>query len=197
MFHQNLALNILIFGILSVGCKAENSFSGGPTRGQPPAEDVKKTNEPPKSPENPLPVSPGPANPEPAKPDPLVITPANAVTKGSFTVWADPPNPRPNQKYTIFMRVTLPSNTNGYSKSDLSGRLTGSDGYYQIINGGEKTWSGTSNFPRYPQTFEFTPSNNTATLSMTIIGAQRNVRDTITIKSNFLNESQSIAVVFQ
>ncbi|MCX6125638.1 MAG: hypothetical protein NTV34_12970 [Proteobacteria bacterium] len=197
MFHQNLVMTVLISGLLSIGCKAESSFSGGATRGKIPSEDVKKTPEPPKTQETVPPVNPGPVIPDPDKQEPLVVTPENAVTKGSFTVWADPPNPRPNQKYMIFMRVTLPNNTNGYSKSDLSGRLTGSDGYYQIINGGEKTYNGTSNFPRYPQTFEFTPTNNTATLSMTIIGAQRNVRDTITIKSGFLNESQSIAVVFQ
>lgn len=50
-----------------------------------------------------------------------------AVTKGSFTAWAVPPNPRPRESYWINIEVKLPTNTQNYLQTDLAGTVVGTD----------------------------------------------------------------------
>ena len=59
--------------------------------------------------------------------------PSYAVRKGSFAAWTVPKDPRPLRPYKIIIQVTLPKEVKKYTKDDLSGLVTGTDGYAQSI----------------------------------------------------------------
>ena len=59
--------------------------------------------------------------------------PTYAVRKGSFAAWTVPKDPRPLTPYKIIIQVTLPKDVKKYSKDDLSGMVTGTDGYAQSV----------------------------------------------------------------
>lgn len=131
-------------------------------------------------------TQPSPTQPtKPPQPITPIPAPPQAITKGSFTVWADPANPQEFEPYQIHILVKLPSQTTKYSKFDLTGTLIGTDGYYQGIN------------ETPGQLFLFTPGEAYAKLIMNIPGAEMNVRDSINVRSELINESQSISIVFQ
>jgi len=117
--------------------------------------------------------------------------PQGAVTQGSFTVWADPPNPAPFQDYQIFIRVSLPSNTTQYFLSDISGTLVGTDGYHQPLSESIRT---NSYKPGQPS-FNF--AGQTADISLWVPGTYSKVQDTVQVRSTLLSESQNITIVFQ
>jgi hypothetical protein len=128
-------------------------------------------------------VQPPAINPNPQVQPPV---PQGAIVQGSFTVWADPPNPAQGQRYNIHMRVKLPSNVGQYSRADLSGTLFGTDGYFQTING----------MFGFIQPFYFDPSGGFAELVMPIPGAKQGVHDSLKVSSSVLQESQTINIVF-
>jgi hypothetical protein len=127
--------------------------------------------------------------PDPVKPPP------QAIVQGSFTVWPVPLVPMERQDYQIHILVKLPSNTNSYNAFDLSGTLTGTDGYTQTINGTRMSPNMLFPLPGI-QTFNFYPGVAQAKLILFIPGAARGVNDRIEVRSNLINESQSISVVF-
>ncbi|MCG8585446.1 MAG: hypothetical protein MI757_12110 [Pirellulales bacterium] len=59
--------------------------------------------------------------------------PSYAVRKGSFAAWTVPKDPRPLRPYKIIIQVTLPKDIEEYTKNDLRGYVTGTDGYRQRI----------------------------------------------------------------
>ena len=59
--------------------------------------------------------------------------PSYAVRKGSFAAWTVPKDPRPLRPYKIIIQVTLPKDIKVYSKDDLRGYVSGTDGYGQKI----------------------------------------------------------------
>lgn len=152
---------------------------------------------------------------EPTAAKPLDATPAlppspvGAVTKGSFTVWAVPSNPQPGQDYAIHINVRLPSGATNYTYADLSGRVQGSDNYFRGI--GRESHGAMD--PAYIATIKsiypgaVVPSNNLpqdqfsaadgyATVVLYVPGGERMVRDSVTVASSLLNESQQIDIVF-
>jgi hypothetical protein len=155
---------------MATGCRSTNSFSSG---GQRPG--VTQTSTPV--------VQPPPVSNNPQIQPPV---PQGAIVQGSFTVWADPPNPSQGQRYNIHMRVKLPSNVGQYSRADLSGTLFGTDGYFQTING----------MFGFIQPFYFDPSAGFAELVMPIPGAKQGVHDSLKVSSAVLQESQTINIVF-
>lgn len=151
-----------------MGCRQSSSFSGGNTRqgaSQTPRADAPAPN---------------------SAPIPQTPVPQQAVTQGSFTVWANPPNPVEGQPYNVHMRVKLPNNVSQYNRNDLSGTLVGTDGYFQPING----------IFSFIQPFYFVPGTGYAELVMRIPGAKRGVNDTLKVTSKLINESQNISVWF-
>src|SRR5262249_10892565 len=62
-----------------------------------------------------------------------IKVPGHAQTKGSFTAWADPRDPKPGQDYFIVIRVQLPKNIKKYRGADLKGSVKGTDNYTQDI----------------------------------------------------------------
>lgn len=128
----------------------------------------------------------------------------NAVTKGSFTVWAEPVNPGVNEPYTIFIRVRLPDRKWRYRANDLSGIVLGTDAHEQRI-----PWD-----PRWPGAALKTKRNGEGKLPLPINGylpvKQRHAllmvrvpgaripktEDTIVIESKLLKERQTLRIVF-
>jgi len=163
---------VAISMVLATGCRSTNSFSSG---GQRPG--VTQTPTP-----TPV-VQPPVVNTNPQVQPPV---PQGAIVQGSFTVWADPPNPSQGQRYNIHMRVKLPSNVGQYSRADLSGTLFGTDGYFQTING----------MFGFIQPFYFDPSAGFAELVMPIPGAKQGVHDSLKVSSSVLQESQTINIIF-
>jgi hypothetical protein len=169
---RNLSFLACLSYLLTVsafsGCKTA-SFSGGSGR-----QGVAQT---PPQVEAPAP------QPSPSVQPP---TPQQAITQGSFTVWANPPNPVEAQPYNIHIRVKLPSNVTQYTRTDLSGTLIGTDKYIQPING----------IFSFIQPFYFVPGSGFAELVMRIPGAKRGVNDTLTVTSKLISESQTISILF-
>jgi hypothetical protein len=56
-----------------------------------------------------------------------------AVTKGSFTAFTIPANPKPREVYSIVIEVRLPDDVKEFRVSDLVGEVRGSDKYVQKI----------------------------------------------------------------
>ena len=167
---QNLSVFVLsVSSMISFfSCRESSKFSGSGSRSgataQPP--EIEQT--------QPVP-SPVPSP-----------VPQQSITQGSFTVWANPPNPQEGQRYDVHIRVKLPSNAMQYNRADLSGTLFGTDGYFQSING----------FFGFIQPFFYTPGTDYAELIMPIPGAKRGVNDSLKVTSRLLNESQTISIWF-
>lgn len=115
-----------------------------------------------------------------APPAPL---PPGAIVQGSFTVFANPPNPMEGQDYYVHVRVKLPATLSSYSRSDLSGTLVGTDGYTHTIG-----------YDAYLE--KFMSGQGSAELIIEVPGAFRGVNDTLRVTSRALNESQTISIRF-
>lgn len=166
---RNLFLTLMNLGVAIslVGCRQPSKFSGGSERSGAAAK-----------------APPVPAQP-PMQSAPIPV-PQQAIIQGSFTVWADPPNPVEAQPYNVHVRVKLPPNVTQYNRNDLSGTLFGTDGYFQPMNG----------IFSFLQPFFFVPGTGYAELVMRIPGAKRGVNDTLKVTSKLINESQSISIWF-
>ena len=170
---------LLLASSLTAACK-ESSFSGSTGVRKPVQADA--------TPQPTLPTTPSTVvTPTPTP----TVFPSNAVTKGSFTVWAVPANPAPNQNYDIVINVKFPSNVLSYTESDLSGSILGTDNYSQTIAPKASIFSNSN------QSFRYVPGSGNATLTVHVPGAMTKVRDTVNVGSTILKEAQSIIVLFQ
>ena len=108
----------------------------------------------------------------------------NAVTKGSFTAWTIPEDPKPGESYKVVIRIKLPDRIKRrYPVKDISGMLVGTDKYRQAIPG--------------PTTIRYLiVKNHHVQFDVTVPGAARLVRDKIEIQSRILNEKQIIEIEF-
>lgn len=113
---------------------------------------------------------------------------ANAVTKGSFTAWTNPADPKPREDYLLVILVRVPDRIRKYTKEDLSGFLEGDDGYESPI--GNFTGSG------FPKKFYGQFDDKARRLVIRVPGAAAKVRDTIQIRSKILREEQTLEIVF-
>lgn len=111
------------------------------------------------------------------------VSPAQAVRQGSFSVWTEPPNPRPGDPYRIIIQVRLPEQTQRYLVTDLQGVVVGSDGYRKPIPGFAKG--------------ELPIVDGYARLAVPIVSADKKVRDTVFIRSRLLRETQKLLIEFK
>lgn len=125
-----------------------------------------------------------------------------AVTKGSFTAFTIPANPKPLETYSIVIEVRLPDDVKKYRVSDLSGEVRGSDRYTQKLPF-DSTRPGASGFPGINQTVTPLKSstilnvvNNKVQIVVKVPGAAKMVRDVIRIRSSKLREEQELTIVF-
>lgn len=104
------------------------------------------------------------------------------VTKGRFSAWTVPADPRPRQSYLIVIQVEWPKTKDRRTlqarRFDLSGTIIGTDTYFQSIE----------------QTGHFVPRANQVVVP--VPGGEQNVRDVIRVYSKLLNESQELAIRF-
>ena len=113
--------------------------------------------------------------------------PTSAVRKGSFTVWAYPENPQPNQEYVIYTSIKLPRGTEDYDAGDISGQLIGTDGFAIPVGGARNPFS----------KFVFSAEKAKAIVTTRVPGAATSgIRDEISINSKLLSEKQSLTLVF-
>lgn len=108
--------------------------------------------------------------------------PSYAVSKGSFSAWTEPRDPVSGRQYTIVIQVRLPANIKKYRASDLTGTVTGSDLYKQVI--------------KFKRTDDIPIKDGAALVKIPVPGAAKLVRDTISIESSLLGEKQSIQIEF-
>jgi|GEM_PF-2223615 len=108
--------------------------------------------------------------------------PGYAQTKGSFSAWADPRNPRPGEEYNIVVLIKLPGKSGKYKASDLTGFVKGTDSYDQKI--------------RYKSNQTFPVEDGAVKILIPVPGAARLVRDTVQVESKMLHEKQTFEIVF-
>lgn len=123
-----------------------------------------------------------PAIAEKASPCGLLIE--GAVTKGSFTVWTEPNDPKPGEKYKIWIEIKLPKDLERFPRCDLSGTVTGTDGYKDFFGGSNEPGS----LPVTNQKVRYH--------ALTVPGAATLVKDVIRIQSKLLDEEQQVELKF-
>ncbi len=194
-----LALNV------AVGCNSSD-FSGGGSKAPSQSKTEKQTEPkaktksrtPPSGDGNPVETDTG--TDAGTSGDTGSTAPPTAATAGSFKAWADPANPADDQDYTIFIEVKLPPGVSptSYTKEDLSGLLVGTDHYEQAIEASFAPIPGPLPIiPPWQPRGTFQVAGNVARISFMVPGAASKVRDTINIRSQVLNESQTVSIVFQ
>ena len=112
----------------------------------------------------------------------MLITPIEAVSEGSFSVWTEPSQPVAGEPYRIIVQVRLPPDVKSYALSDLQGVVVGSDGYRKPIPGNLR-----GSLPI---------SNGYARFVVPIVSADEHVSDTVFIRSRLLKESQKLLLQF-
>lgn len=111
-----------------------------------------------------------------------------AVTKGSFTVWTEPPDPFPNQPYFVVIQLRLPENLTVYPKSDLKVDVVGSDTFHLQLPDPRRGLKLLGTLPVV---------DGKAQLVIPIPGAPSLVRDLIRIESReILHEKQTLRIEF-
>jgi hypothetical protein len=125
-----------------------------------------------------------------------------AVTKGSFTAFTIPANPKPREVYSIVIEVRLPDDVKEFRVSDLVGEVRGSDKYvqkipydkdapyaagYPVENAGIKVLNNST---------VLQVEKNRVQIIVKVPGAARMVKDVIKIRSRKLKEEQELTLVF-
>ena len=108
--------------------------------------------------------------------------PGHAQTKGSFSAWADPRDPKPDQDYEIVIQIKLPGDVKKLRGSDITGNVIGTDSYRQAI--------------RFKPNDLLPVVGGMVQLRVPVPGAHRLVRDTIRIESKILREKQVFEIEF-
>ncbi len=108
------------------------------------------------------------------------------VTKGSFSAWTVPADPRPREWYSIIIVVKLPAGTEKYRTNDLSGMVVGTDKYRQALPG-----------PRYAGANSMLPiKDRMVQFVIPVPGGEQLVQDTIKVRSKLLKEEQTLEIEF-
>ena len=125
-----------------------------------------------------------------------------AVTKGSFTAFTIPANPKPGQTYSIVIEIRLPADVKKFRVADLSGEVKGSDKYTQKIPYDSRT-PYASGYPVENDKIKPLEASsvldvvdNKVQIVVKVPGAARLVKDTIKIRSRKLKEEQELTLVF-
>lgn len=108
--------------------------------------------------------------------------PGHAQTKGSFSAWTDPADPKPKEDYVIVIQIRVPKSVTKFRGSDISGQVLGTDTYRKNIH--------------YRSTDQFPVKDGVVELRIDIPGGDARVRDTIRIESKTLREKQTFEIEF-
>ncbi len=115
---------------------------------------------------------------------------SNAVRQGSFTAWTVPEDPKPWRDYLVVIQIQLPeeARVRQYRQEDLSGFLTGDDGFTTPIG----NYAGR----KFPKKFYGEFDMAASQFVIRIPGAAAKVQDTIEVQSKILKENQTLVIVF-
>jgi len=107
------------------------------------------------------------------------------ITKGSFSVWTVPEDPEPNKSYMIVIQLNRRVRIRNLM-ADVTGTVKGTDGYFTGIGSSLKSFHIARQFviPKARQ------------IVIHIPGAKQLVKDVINIRSEKLDETQEIEIVF-
>lgn len=137
-----------------------------------------------------------------------MLEPKNAVRKGSFTAWTVPipqrfgekpkagESPRPGQAYFIAIQVKLQEGRRIYKVNDLSGKITGTDGYKQLIPAMAYVQEKNGKITRASIGRLLPIVDGVAQILIRVPGAEALVKDTINVKSRSLKEEQTLELEF-
>lgn len=117
----------------------------------------------------------------------VIKTPKNSVTVGSFSVGTIPERPNPLESYQIVIEVLLPNNVESYRLRDLSGTVTGTDGYTQEIR---DTIRGVLEDKSLPI------QNGKAIHIISVPGGETLIQDVVRVRSELLDEEQTLTILF-
>ncbi len=125
-----------------------------------------------------------------------------AVTKGSFTAFTIPANPKPRESYSIVIEIRLPDDVKTFRVSDLTGEVRGSDRYSQKLPYDSRA-PYASGYPSENQRITLLDKStsldvvkNRVQIVVRVPGAERLVKDEIRIRSRRLKEEQELTLVF-
>lgn len=125
-----------------------------------------------------------------------------AVTRGSFTAFTIPANPKPREIYSIVIEVRLPDDVKEFRVSDLVGEVRGSDKYVQKLPF-DKDAPYASGYPVGNAGIKVLKNStvlqvekNRVQIIVKVPGAARLVKDVIKIRSRKLKEEQELTLVF-
>ena len=125
-----------------------------------------------------------------------------AVTKGSFTAFTIPAQPRPRQSYSIVIEIRVANDAKKFRVSDLTGQVRGSDGYAQKLPFDARS-PNASGYPVENQSIKTLDNSaildvvdNRVQLVIKVPGAAKLVKDEIRIRSKKLREEQVLTLVF-
>ncbi len=108
--------------------------------------------------------------------------PGHAQTKGSFSAWPDPRDPKPGEDYFIVIQIRLPKNITKYRGSDVSGNVIGTDGYRQAI--------------RFKTNETLDVEDGAVQMRIFVPGGGKLIRDTVRVESKILKEKQTFEIEF-
>jgi len=124
------------------------------------------------------------------------------VSRGSFSAWTVPEYPEPLEEYMIVIRIKLPEKTRLYRISDLSGKVEGSDFYEQYLpfdpnrkDLGARSERG-GQIVRLRTSSRLRVIRNHVQIMIPVKGGDKQIRDTIHIKSRMLGEDQKLEIEF-
>lgn len=101
------------------------------------------------------------------------------VTKGSFTAWTVPEDPKPGEGYSIVIQVDYSKVGKKSRWGDVTGSVAGTDGYRKNFDSKNAIYI-----------------SKAGQIIVKIPGAAENIRDVIKARSEILNESQQLEIVF-
>jgi hypothetical protein len=112
------------------------------------------------------------------------------VARGAFAVWAEPETPIPGVPYNVFIQVRLPAGTSGFEKSDLTGKLSGSDGYSQLI--GKSLLDNPSGGDYQSEELR----GRYGLLTLLVPGGKQGGKDVVKVKSALAHDEQTLTIEY-
>ena len=106
--------------------------------------------------------------------------PSHAQTKDQFSIWTEPADVKAGEKFTIVIQVRLPKLVAEYNQSDLSGTLSGSDGYRQKIS--------------FKSSKPIPVEKGHVELRVPVVGGAAGTRNTIMVKSKILGKQATFEI---
>jgi len=129
--------------------------------------------------------------------------PDNAIRSGSFSVFAEPADPVDGQPYWLIIQLELPPGLTRRTsiRKDMTGLLAGSDGFRMTIPSGPAflvpVGTAIIAIPKSPDVRDrYHLGDGQARWAIWVPGASKNVKDTIHVRSQLLDEEHVLNVEF-